>query len=658
MNSKRGHRFNYDTKDSDDSFDILNHGRNLKSNITSSSRNRFNPKINQRIDASDSDSSDEYGDIKKKYVSVSDNESYRKKLDGEYKFPKRKNGKGTNNMRENGYTNESKHKDKLRKNKLESSSDDDSSSYKHQNLKKKKIISRQYESDDDSSHSYYKNKGNKISNGHIKNKINSRAYESDDDSSFNRYKKKLQNSDIYLLSSDETDTIETKKSIKKDVKRYQNPKKIQHSKTKGRTKENKRSNLNKKQSNSKQTNKKQSIEIKEEMEIEEEKKVDTEENEESSSEEIGSNWGRMSNKVIKEIIDTDKQYLNSLRILVDNFLNPLEKYSSEINGNEEKMLSKLDFSIIFGHVVVLIRLNENFISELKLEIIKKNDKFFDEKEEEEDTCNVRGEVSDVFNRFFPYFRMYKSYIANLPESNNVVQHLSVNSSRFSTFLKEVDPSVKLTLRDFLIMPMQRIPRYVLLLEQLKSYTPKKDPSYEKILKSLGIFKEIAGTVNSSITEKENFDLMRKMYAQISNYPKNLYGKLIQPHRKFIKEGDLSWTDSLEGPNKPIHLLLFNDVLVLSSKFENRLEYNGQLRLSRSKLEVIKEDSPIIFKIYDEKSYTFSTEDLKWVSTIRSAIENKKENEKNKQRIIKNFTMKKEFIPKLSFNNRKKTKTQN
>ena len=35
--------------------------------------------------------------------------------------------------------------------------------------------------------------------------------------------------------------------------------------------------------------------------------------------------------------------------------------------------------------------------------------------------------------------------------------------------------------DYLIMPMQRIPRYVLLLQQLQKHTHKDDPSYQSNL---------------------------------------------------------------------------------------------------------------------------------------------------------------------------------
>ena len=106
--------------------------------------------------------------------------------------------------------------------------------------------------------------------------------------------------------------------------------------------------------------------------------------------------------------------------------------------------------------MVLISLNENFVSELKLKIIKKDDKFFDEKEEMEDICKVRSEVSEVFIQFFPYFRMYKSYISNLKESSKIVHQLEENPS-FKKFLSEIDPSIRQSLDDYLIMPMQRIP---------------------------------------------------------------------------------------------------------------------------------------------------------------------------------------------------------
>ena len=41
------------------------------------------------------------------------------------------------------------------------------------------------------------------------------------------------------------------------------------------------------------------------------------------------NWGRLSNKTIKEIVDTEKIYLNHLRNLVQHYLKPLDELSNE-----------------------------------------------------------------------------------------------------------------------------------------------------------------------------------------------------------------------------------------------------------------------------------------------------------------------------------------
>jgi hypothetical protein len=42
------------------------------------------------------------------------------------------------------------------------------------------------------------------------------------------------------------------------------------------------------------------------------------------------NWGRLSNKTIKEMVDTEKIYLNGLRTLVAHYLKPLEELSNQM----------------------------------------------------------------------------------------------------------------------------------------------------------------------------------------------------------------------------------------------------------------------------------------------------------------------------------------
>lgn len=50
---------------------------------------------------------------------------------------------------------------------------------------------------------------------------------------------------------------------------------------------------------------------------------------------------------------------------------------------------------------------------------------------------------------------------------------------------------------FLIMPIQRLPRYVLLLGELLKYTPESSPEYSSLSSALAAIKETTEQVNST-----------------------------------------------------------------------------------------------------------------------------------------------------------------
>ena len=69
---------------------------------------------------------------------------------------------------------------------------------------------------------------------------------------------------------------------------------------------------------------------------------------------------------------------------------------------------------------------------------------------------------------------------------------------------ENDPKTNfMDLESFMIMPIQRIPRYVLLLQDLLKYTSETHPDYSSIKSALEKCKEMAEKINKSNKDWEN-----------------------------------------------------------------------------------------------------------------------------------------------------------
>ena len=91
----------------------------------------------------------------------------------------------------------------------------------------------------------------------------------------------------------------------------------------------------------------------------------------------------------------------------------------------------------------------------------------------------------------------------------------------------------LDLNSFLIMPVQRVPRYVLLLDAILKYTPHSHPEYPSLLQALDSIKAVATYVNEGKRHAENVSKLVDVQDRVSG---SGVPQLVEPFRRFIREG--------------------------------------------------------------------------------------------------------------------------
>jgi hypothetical protein len=114
-------------------------------------------------------------------------------------------------------------------------------------------------------------------------------------------------------------------------------------------------------------------------------------------------------------------------------------------------------------------------------------------------------------------------------------------------------TTKLGLASYLILPVQRIPRYRLLLTDLIKNTEKNHPDFKNLENSLQKICKVADEINSFIKKAEKGENLMKIADQFSGFD-----QISAPHRSFIKNLNFKLK---EGGNLNIHL--FNDIIVFS-----------------------------------------------------------------------------------------------
>jgi hypothetical protein len=187
-----------------------------------------------------------------------------------------------------------------------------------------------------------------------------------------------------------------------------------------------------------------------------------------------------------------------------------------------------------------------------------------------------------------------------------VSELTAKNVGFADFLKQVQSlpqSHGLVLQAFLVTPVQRIPRYKLLLEDMLKNTEKDHEDYEDLKNSLKLVSEVALFVNETIRDHE-------MMLQMLSIQRSLVGMkqdILIPGRKFMKRGRVQ--KICRRNHQPRELFLFSDMLIYAtpSIIDDHYHFHRLIPFEFCRLEDFKSTEQFIFRILSrEKSFAVYT----------------------------------------------------
>ncbi|XP_068728544.1 uncharacterized protein [Montipora capricornis] len=188
-------------------------------------------------------------------------------------------------------------------------------------------------------------------------------------------------------------------------------------------------------------------------------------------------------QVAKEILDTEKKYLSCLRTLKEVFEKPVR---------ETNLIHPKEMNVLFPEELGQI-LESHTLFMKDLEARLQNWKF-------------QGIVGDIFTKLSSSYhvdvlRIYSNYVNNFPKAIGVINKALRGSQKFRKFLQNCSSNTEcegLDLPAFLLTPIQRLPRYVLLLRQLSKHTDPGHPDSFHIESALETMKQMINILNDSI----------------------------------------------------------------------------------------------------------------------------------------------------------------
>ncbi|KAG7391516.1 hypothetical protein PHYPSEUDO_004586 [Phytophthora pseudosyringae] len=367
-------------------------------------------------------------------------------------------------------------------------------------------------------------------------------------------------------------------------------------------------------------------------EEEEEEDVDAEDNNQEEEEDDDDDvdpdspeakQARLRARVIGEICETEKSYVSDIRTLHDHYIVALE-------ANKHPIMEDAQIAVFFNNLRHLVMLNSKLLTDLTA-IVERRAAAAAQKKQSKGAppsgkrkksgkgpvaVSVQSEnegVGAVFCRYAPLFKLYGGYAKDYEEVASLLQNFGRDTrlgfSKFLETCRERSGSPK-PFESLLIMPIQRIPRYKLLLERLCELTAPGYPDAAFLTEAVDRVRAAASLINETVRRQENLETVLQAQKQFAGQL-----SLFTADRRLLKSGKLMKMSTKRQEEVMIHL--FNDILLYSGVL-----ITGGYRVRRivhlhSKAVGVKTELPAAVQaLFDQQSRRRVRKDCGFVVTSR------------------------------------------
>ncbi|KAI2665600.1 FYVE, RhoGEF and PH domain-containing protein 4 [Labeo rohita] len=145
-------------------------------------------------------------------------------------------------------------------------------------------------------------------------------------------------------------------------------------------------------------------------------------------------------------------------------------------------------------------------------------------------------IGDILAQLAPFLRMYAEYVKNFDSAMDLLKQWTERSAQFSAIIQDVQSQEvcgNLTLQHHMLEPVQRVPRYEMLLKDYLKKLPEDDPDRSQAEKSLNIISMAATHSNTAIRKMENLKKLMEIYEMLGGEE-----DIVNPSNELIKEGQI------------------------------------------------------------------------------------------------------------------------
>eukprot|EP01135_Chromosphaera_perkinsii_P004668 Nk52_evm17s293 gene=Nk52_evmTU17s293 len=267
-------------------------------------------------------------------------------------------------------------------------------------------------------------------------------------------------------------------------------------------------------------------------------------------------------RVLDEILETERVYVESLQSIMEGYFEHLKSYDK---------MTDFDRKTIFGNIPAIYQKQKKFLAHLEAT--------FEQNPDGVGACFVEAERE---------FELYSDYCTNHPDALKKLE-LYMQDVEFNQLLEACQHVLKqpLGLQAALLKPVQRILKYPLLLrEVLKHFDDQGDENYRCTLQAVESMTRVAEHINESKRKHDTLYFAIDLQTRITGYQ----GPNLTKVGQFIKEKTFKVLDYRDRKTER-HVFLFEKVLLIckelpaskSQGMVNKATYNMKACIDIAKM---------------------------------------------------------------------------
>ncbi|KAI4479740.1 hypothetical protein M0804_010790 [Polistes exclamans] len=252
---------------------------------------------------------------------------------------------------------------------------------------------------------------------------------------------------------------------------------------------------------------------------------------------------KKARRVAEELLATEKKYVNILHLIDQVF-----QFRVDQENRAHPMFPPETVQHMFSNIKSIYKFHNDFL--------------LPQLEERMQCWDSKPRIGDIMKNFAPFLKMYTEYVKNFDYAMNLINTLQNKVARFAAIINDIqklDECAKLSLPHHMLSPIQRLPRYELLLKDYLKNLTEENSDYEDTKKALELVSTAANHTNEAMKKIDKFKKLLEIQESIYDAT-----DLVSATRELIKEGRIVKISARSGDHQDRHLFLFSDLLLLCS----------------------------------------------------------------------------------------------